>query len=345
MALAGAYAGCLAPRNIRPRLDYKDKNNMPLQIALQMDALSRLNAASDSTLELARAAAESGHRLFHYEPQAMRMDVADGAARIAAFGRELIHAPGTAVPWSHGAEEVRDLAGFDVILMRQDPPFDLAYITATHMLERLPKKVRVVNDPAGVRNAPEKILATHFPHLMPPTLVTRDRKAIESFRDQHKDIIIKPLYGYAGYGIFHLKAGDDNLPALVETLAAQSPEPWMIQKFLPVHETGDTRILMLDGVAVGGVRRMPAANDMRGTLRTGAKAERMDFTERDREICEALGPVLRERGLFLVGIDVIGDYLTEINVTSPTGLIVADRLEGRSGRDRIAEQFWRKMAE
>lgn len=316
---------------------------MPLHIALQMDALQRLNKTSDSTLELARVAAENGHRLFHYEPQQMRMDISGGATRISASGHELIYAPNSGDAWSYGAAGMRDLATFDVILMRQDPPFDLAYITATHMLEQLPKKVRIVNDPAGVRNAPEKILVTHFPHLMPPTLVTRDRVAIEDFRDRHKDIIIKPIYGHAGYGIFHLKAGDDNLPALVETLASQSREPWMIQKFLPVHEVGDKRIILLDGVAVGGVRRMPAVNDMRGTLRTGAKAEKMELTKRDKEICDALGPTLRERGLFLTGIDVIGDYLTEINVTSPTGLIVSDKLEGRSGKDRIAEQFWKKL--
>ena len=211
------------------------------------------------------------------------------------------------------------------------------------MLEQLPKKVRVINDPAGVRNAPEKILVTHFPHLMPPTLITRDYRAVQDFRDEHKDIIIKPLYGHAGHGIFHLRAGDDNLPALVETLTSASTEPWITQKYLPVHEFGDKRIILLDGVSAGGVCRMPAANDMRGTLRTGAKAERLNFTKRDLEICEALGPTLRERGLFLTGIDVIGDYLTEINVTSPTGLIIADKLEGRNGKERIAEQFWRKV--
>ena len=314
-----------------------------MKIAFQMDALQRLNKASDSTLELARVAAENGHSLFHYEPQQMRLDLSGKTSTLTALGHELIHAPNGADPWIYGDASLRNLADFDIILMRQDPPFDLAYITATHFLEQLPKKTRIINDPAGVRNAPEKILVTLFPHLMPPTLVTRDRKAIEDFRDAHKDIIIKPLYGHAGYGIFHLRAGDDNLPALIETLAAQSTEPWMIQKFLPVHEVGDKRIILLDGEAAGGVRRMPAVNDMRGTLRTGAKGEHMELTRRDREICEAIGPTLRARGLFLVGIDVIGDYMTEINVTSPTGLIISDKLEGRSGKDRIAEQFWRKL--
>jgi glutathione synthase len=316
---------------------------MPLNIALQMDALEKLNHASDSTLEVARAAAESGHKLFHYEPNAMRMDIANDATRIRAFGHELVQKPGTDKVWSYGAGSLRDLSEFNVILMRQDPPFDLGYITATHMLEHLPKTTRVINDPAGVRNAPEKILVTLFPHLMPPTIVTRDCKAVEQFRDEHKDIIIKPLYGHAGHGIFHLREGDDNLPALVETLVAASTEPWITQKYLPVHKVGDKRIILLDGDIAGGVCRMPASGDMRGTLRTGARAERMDFTRRDNEICEALKPALRERGLFLTGIDVIGDYLTEINVTSPTGLIIADQLEGRTGKDRTAEQFWRKL--
>lgn len=315
---------------------------MTLNTALQMDALDKLNKASDSTLELARAAAEQGHKLFHYEPQQMRAAI-NGTTQILASGHELIHKPGAAETWSYGAARTANLADFDIILMRQDPPFDLAYITATHFLEQLPKKTRIINDPAGVRNSPEKILNTLFPQLMPPTLISRDYQAIQDFRAEHRDIIIKPLYGHAGHGIFHLREGDDNLPALTETLAAASPEPWITQKYLPVHQFGDKRIIMLDGVALGGVRRMPAVNDMRGTLRTGAKGERMEFTARDRAICEAIGPTLHQRGLFLTGIDVIGDYLTEINVTSPTGLLIADKLEGRTGPDRIAEQFWKKL--
>jgi glutathione synthase len=309
-----------------------------------MDDLAKLNTASDSTLELARAAAEAGHSLFHYEPQKMSLLLSGTTSRLTACGHSLIHKPGAATPWVYGEASTRNLADFDVILMRQDPPFDLGYINATHLLEQLPKKTRVINDPAGVRNAPEKILVTQFPHLMPPTLIARDYRTIAAFRDEHKDIIIKPIYGHAGHGIFHLRAGDDNLPALIETLALQNNEPWMIQKFLPVHEVGDKRIMLIDGIAVGGVRRMPAKGDMRGTLRTGAEGQRMEFTKRDYEICEALAPELRKRGLFLSGIDVIGDYLTEINVTSPTGLVIIDKLEGRHGKDRIAEQFWKKAA-
>jgi glutathione synthase len=315
---------------------------MPIRIALQMNALQQLSK-TDSTLELARAATEAGHELFHYEPSYLRMDIAAGKRQIMARGHRLIFAKDAAEPWSLGDAADVDLSGFNVILMRQDPPFDLAYITATHILQHLTDKVRVVNDPVGVRNAPEKLLITDVPHLMPPTLIARDRVAIESFRDEHKDIIVKPLHGFAGHGIFHLRPGDDNLPGLLETLGAMNPEPWMIQKYLPIMEYGDKRIVVLDGEPVGLFRRFPAAGDVRGNMRVGGRPEKAELTKRDREICDTLAPILRQRGLFLVGLDVIGDYLTEINVTSPTGLIVADQLEGRTGKDRIAEQFWRKL--
>ena len=323
---------------------------MPLRIAFQMDALARLNKPVDSTLELARAAAEMGHHLFHYEPQALRMRLDPQAATpaghitITAAGHALCCDPTAADPWSLGAADIRDLATFDVILMRQDPPFDLGYITATHILEHLRDKVRIVNDPVGVRNAPEKLLITHFPHLMPPTLITRDRTAIDSFRAEHGDIIIKPLHGYAGHGIFHLRPDDDNLPALIETLGSSNREPLMVQKFLPVATLGDKRIVILDGEPVGVFTRFPASGDARGNMRVGGQAKAAPLTARDRAICAELAPVFRERGLFLVGLDVIGDCVTEINVTSPTGLIMSDRLEGRHGSDRIAEQFWRKIA-
>ena len=315
-----------------------------LRIAFQMDALERLNMPVDSTLDLARAAAERGHELFHYEPQCLRMDVTGGAVRVTARGHQLVHAPDGKGAWRLGAESTRDLANFDVILMRQDPPFDLAYIAATHILEHLKGRVRIVNDPAGVRDAPEKLLVTHFPHLMAPTLVTRDRAAIDAFRAAHGDIIVKPLFGHAGHGIFHLRPGDDNLPALIETMGAASNEPWMIQKFLQVTTLGDKRIILIDGDPVGAYCRFPAKGDIRGNARVGASTEKAELTKRDREICAALAPALRKLGLFLAGIDVIGDDLTEINVTSPTGLVTADRLEGRTGKDRIADQFWQKLS-
>lgn len=311
---------------------------MSLRIAFQMDALARLNLKTDSTLYVAAAAARRGYELFHYEPEQLRMEIKAGTRHITARGHVLHHTADHG--WVLGDEQTRDLQDFDVVLMRQDPPFDLAYITATHILEHLKDKVRVINDPVGVRNAPEKLLITHFPHLMPPTLITRDRAAIEAFRAQHHDIIIKPLHGHAGHGIFHLRPGDDNLPSLVETLSAMNREPWMIQKFLPIATVGDKRIVVLNGEPVGCYRRLPAAGDMRGNARVGATVELAPLTPRDKEICATLGPVLREKGLFWAGLDVIGDCLTEINVTSPTGLVTADSLEGRSGKDTIAEKFW-----
>jgi glutathione synthase len=313
---------------------------MTLQVALQMDALARLNLKSDSTLYVAAAAALRGYSLFHYEPQRLRLEVLNGMRRISALGHMLTHEGGV---WKQGAEETRDLTTFNIILMRQDPPFDLAYITATHILELLPKSVRVVNDPAGVRNAPEKLLILDFPQFMPPTLIARDAPAIRDFHARYGDIIVKPLHGFAGHGIFHMRADDDNLPALLETLGTMNSEPWMVQKFLPVATLGDKRIVVLDGEPVGVFKRMPVTGDIRGNMRVGGRAELAPLTKRDREICEALSPVLKTRGLFLAGIDVIGDYLTEINVTSPTGLITADQLEGRSGKDTIAEQFWTRL--
>ena len=315
---------------------------MPLKIAFQMNALTHLNKRTDSTLYVAAAAARRGHTLYHYEPQQLRLDLDHGIARVTARVKPMLYneaASGDDV-WQLGAEQILDLASCDVILMRQDPPFDLAYISATHILELLRGKVRIVNDPIGVRNAPEKLLITHFPHLLPPTLVTRDSDGIRDFRSQHGDIIIKPLHGFAGHGVFHLKTDDDNFAGLVELMGSLNNEPWMIQKFLPVAEVGDKRIVMLNGDPVGIFRRMPAAGDVRGNMRVGGRAEACPLSPRDQEICAAVKPTLIERGLYLVGLDVIGDYLTEINVTSPTGLLTADQLQGRSGADRISEQFW-----
>ncbi|MFY9287863.1 MAG: glutathione synthase [Alphaproteobacteria bacterium] len=316
-----------------------------MKVALQMDALERLNLTYDSTLYLAQAAAQRGFELFHYEPTQLAMSVANGKTVITARGHSLKYKPGEKNPWVLGEEQKRDLQDFDIVLMRQDPPFDLGYITATHILEHLTGKTRVINDPVGVRNAPEKLLIALFPELMPPTLITRDRLAIEDFRKTHKDIIIKPLHGHAGHGIFHLKDDDDNLPALVETMAALNSEPWMIQKYLPINKLGDKRAVLLDGELVGLFNRFPPEGDMRGNMRVGGRAEAAEANARDKEICAAIGPALRERGLFLSGVDIIGDYLTEINVTSPTGLIVADQFAKRTGKDTIAEKFWHKLVD
>jgi glutathione synthase len=337
--IVGIRRPALLPRPSRDA--WYEERRMTKRVALQMDPLGRLNPKTDSTLELARAGAERGHELFCYPPAQLRLDMSESGARVTACGR-LLHFQDKAEPfWTQGEPEIKDLSKFDLILMRQEPPFDLAYITATHILEHLQGKVKIINDPVGVRNSPEKLLATHFPHLMPPTLITRDYRAIEEFRQTHGDIIFKPLHGFAGHGIFHIKLDDDNLPALLETVGAINAEPWMIQKYLPEIQTaGDKRIILLDGNPVGSFTRRPASGDARGNMRVGGSPVAAPLTKRDRDICAAVRSELGKRGLFLVGLDVIGDYLTEINVTCPTGLVISDQLEGRKGKERIAEKFW-----
>ena len=310
---------------------------MTKHIALQMDALSRLNPKSDSTLYLARAALRRGYKLFHYTPAHLRLGVLSGAAHVTASGHELLWQDGA---WAMGEAAAINLATVDAILIRQDPPFDLAYITTTHILDHLRGKVKLINDPTGVRDSPEKLLVTHFPQFAPPTLITRDMAAVEEFRQQHADIVIKPIYSFGGHGVFHINPLNDNLPALLEMLAAQSPEPWIVQKFLPVAAMGDKRIILLDGKPVGHFRRVPATGDVRSNMRVGGRVELVRLSPRDREICEAIAPTLVERGLRLAGIDVIGDTLTEINVTCPTGLVTSDELENRSLENGIAEMFW-----
>ncbi len=312
-----------------------------LRIAIQMDPLERLNKPVDSTLYLALEASRRGCELFHYEPQHLRMESGKKNLSITARGHALKFKNAAQDSVYYGDEKVCNLADFDVILMRQDPPFDLAYIAATHILEHLKDKVLIINDPAAVRNAPEKLLTAHVPQLTPPTLITRDRQAICEFRSRHGDIIFKPLFGYAGYGIFRFGKQDGNLHAMLETMGALNSEPWLVQKYIPAIATaGDKRIILLNGEPVGVFTRIPIKGDVRGNMRVGAKPQAAKLTNRDKEICKTLAPLLRERGLFLAGIDVIGDYLTEINVTSPTGLVVADRLEGRKGKETIAERFW-----
>ncbi len=232
-----------------------------------------------------------------------------------------------------------DLATFDVVLLRQDPPFDLAYITTTHMLERIHPKTLVVNDPAHVRNAPEKIFVTEFPDLMPPTLITRDLDAIKAFRAEHGDIVMKPLYGKGGEAVFRLTREDLNFGSLYDMFAATFREPWVVQKFLPAVREGDKRIILVDGEFAGAVNRVPAADDLRSNMVRGGVPKATDLTAREREICARLGPALRERGLLFVGIDVIGDYLTEINVTSPTGIRAVKNFGGAD----IAALIWDKI--
>lgn len=317
---------------------------MSHRIAFQMDALQKLNMPWDTTLSLAQVAAQRGYELFHYEPRHLRMDLDGKTLRVTAHGHELVLDEKAPQPWRLGKKSIQDLSGFDVLLIRQDPPFDLAYITSTHILEHVHPKIRLVNDPVGIRNAPEKLLMTYFPHLMPPTLITREMEAIQAFRAKYKDIIVKPLYSHGGRGVFHLRQDDDNLPGLIELMTSINQEPWIIQKYLPVTELGDKRIVLFDGDPAGAFLRLPMAGDVRSNLRVeGARSEACSLTDRDREICATLKPMLRERGLYFVGLDVIGDYLTEINVTSPSGIVDIDLLDKRSGKDRTAEQFWSKL--
>ena len=305
---------------------------MPLSIALQMDPIGSIDITGDTTFALALEAQARGHALLYYTPDSLSLT----EGRVEAVGQTLTLRDMAGDHFTAGAPERRPLDGFDVILMRQDPPFDMAYITLTHLLEMLPPSTMVVNNPAEVRNAPEKLLVTMFSDLMPPTLISRDTDAIRAFRDRHQDIIVKPLFGNGGAGVFRLTPEDQNLNALLEMFLAVSREPVMVQRYLPEVRQGDKRVILVDGEPVGAVNRVPSADEARSNLHVGGTAEVTELTARDREICAAIGPELRRRGLLFVGIDVIGDYLTEINVTSPTGIREIQRLSGTN----IAALTW-----
>ncbi|MGE0743807.1 MAG: glutathione synthase [Rhodospirillales bacterium] len=296
---------------------------MSLAVAIQMDPIESINIDTDSTFMLALEGQARGHALFHYLPS----QLAFSQGRLYATARPLKVRREKGNHFSLGAAEAIDLATMDVVLMRQDPPFDMAYITATHLLEHIHPQTLVVNDPAHVRNAPEKLFVTHFAELMPPTLITSDRARILDFRAEHKDIIVKPLFGNGGAGVFHIKPEDENLNALLELFTALYREPVIVQRYIPEVRQGDKRIILVDGEAAGGVARIPASGEARANFHAGGSAKKSPLTARDREICEAIGPALRARGLVFVGIDVIGDYITEINVTSPTGIQEINRLD------------------
>lgn len=305
---------------------------MGLAVAIQMDPIESVNIDTDSTFAVALEAQARGHALYHYLPRALALR--DG--RLTARARPLEVKRERGRHYRLGAEIALDLATMDVILMRQDPPFDMAYITATHLLEHVRDEVLVVNDPVSVRNAPEKLFATHFEGLMPPTLITADRDEILAFRREHREIILKPLFGNGGAGVFHLLPEDDNLNALLELFTQLYREPIIVQRYLPEVRQGDKRIILIEGEPLGAVLRVPPAGEARANLHVGGKAAKTTLTPREREICAAIGPALREQGLVFVGIDVIGDYLTEINVTSPTGIQEIDRLDGV----RIEARVW-----
>ena len=305
---------------------------MPLKVAFQTDHVSRFNIRGDSTFALMLEAQRRGHAVHHYTPD--RLAMRDGKVGAAVEPIEVRDSEGD--HFTLGPPERVDLSTFDVVHLRQDPPFDMGYITTTHLLERIHPKTLVVNDPAHVRNAPEKLFVTEFGHLTPPTLITRDRKAIVDFREEHGDIIVKPLYGNGGAGVFRIAGGDENLAALLEIFEDAFREPFIVQRYLPEVRAGDKRIILVDGEVAGAINRVPAVGEARSNMHVGGRAEPVALSARDREICDVLGPVLRERGLIFVGIDVIGEWLTEINVTSPTGI----REVKRFGGNDIAAMIW-----
>jgi glutathione synthase len=301
---------------------------MSLTVAIQMDPMHGINIHTDSSYMMALEAQARGYRLYHYLPAALRFE--DGKISATAHPMKVWRPASNNKAdgyYEFGAPETLDLGSVDVILMRQDPPFDMAYITATHFLEHIADRVLVVNDPVSVRNAPEKLFATHFPGLLPPTLITSDPAAIRAFRETHEDIIVKPIFGNGGAGVFHLKPGDENLGSLLEMFGGISREPVICQRYLPEVKAGDKRIILVEGEPVGAVSRMPLAGEARANFHAGGSAAKTGLTPREQEICRQIGPALREQGLLFVGIDVIGDYLTEINVTSPTGIQEINKLD------------------
>ena len=308
---------------------------MSLLVAVQMDPIERINIRGDSTFALMLEAQARGHQLAYYTPD--RMALVDGA--LFATVRAVAVRDEEGNHFTLGEEKRVDLSGFDVILMRQDPPFDLAYISATHMLERVQPRTLVVNDPAHVRNAPEKVFVTLFPELMPPTVVTRDLAEIKAFRAEHGDIVMKPLYGKGGDAVFRLSAEDLNFGSLYDLFANTFREPWVVQKYLPAVRFGDKRIILVDGEFAGAINRVPQPDDLRSNMVRGGVAEQTELTWREREICHTLAQPLRERGLLFVGLDVIDGFLTEINVTSPTGI----RAIKSFGGPDIAAMIWDKI--
>ncbi|MFC5385845.1 glutathione synthase [Aquamicrobium segne] len=305
---------------------------MSLKIAVQMDHISTVSIAGDTSFALSLEAQRRGHRLYHYTPD--RLSMLDG--KVFARLEDMTVRDEKGNHYDLGEEVRTDLSEMDVILLRQDPPFDMNYITTTHMLERIHPKTLVVNDPAWVRNSPEKIFVMEFAGLMPETLITRDPQEVAAFRRAHGDVIIKPLYGNGGAGIFHLRDDDQNLSSLLEMFLQMFREPFIVQRYLKDVRKGDKRIILIDGKPVGAINRVPAENESRSNMHVGGRAEKTELTAREHEICEAIGPSLRERGFILVGIDVIGDYMTEINVTSPTGIREVQRFGGAD----IAALFW-----
>jgi len=305
---------------------------MTLKIAFQMDPIGPINIAADSTFRIAEEAQARGHSLFYYTPDC----IAYQNGRITARGWPLTVRREVGNHYTLGERAQVDLADFDVVWLRQDPPFDMGYITTTHLLDRIHPDTLVVNDPFWVRNYPEKLLVLDFPDLTPPTTIARDLQTLRDFHAEHGEIILKPLYGNGGAGVFKLGADDRNMASLHEVFSAINTEPLIVQKFLPAVAKGDKRVILIDGEPVGAINRVPAKGETRSNMHVGGRPEKVAMTERDCEICARIGPLLREKGQIFVGIDVIGDWLTEINVTSPTGIQELERFDDVN----IAEKIW-----
>ena len=308
---------------------------MPLKVAIQMDPIGPIDIDADSTFRLAEEAQNRGHELFYYTPD--KLAYCEGRVTARGWPLEVRRAKGD--HFSLGAETEVDLADWDVVWLRQDPPFDMGYITTTHILDRIHPDTLVVNDPFWVRNYPEKLLVLDFPDLTPPTTIARDLQTIKAFREKHGDIILKPLYGNGGAGVFKLDPNDRNLNSLHELFTGMNREPLIAQKFLSDVSSGDKRIILVDGEPVGAINRVPAEGETRSNMHVGGRAEKVGLTEREHEICARIGPLLREKGQVFVGIDVIGDYLTEINVTSPTGIQELERFDGIN----VAAKIWERI--
>jgi len=305
---------------------------MPLRVAIQMDPIGPIDIDADSTFRIAIEAQERGHQLFYYTPD--KLSFQNG--RVTARGWPLQVRAVKGDHFTLGDETEIDLGDWDVIWVRQDPPFDMGYITNTHLLDMIHPETLVVNDPFWIRNYPEKLLVLKFPDLTPPTTIARDLATIRSFKEEYGDIILKPLYGNGGAGVFRLDPNDRNLSSLHELFIGMNNEPLIAQKFLPDVSNGDKRVILVDGVAVGAINRVPAAGETRSNMHVGGRPEKIKLTTRDMEICERIGPLLRDKGQIFVGIDVIGDYLTEINVTSPTGIQELERFDGTN----TAKKLW-----
>jgi len=308
---------------------------MSLQVAVQMDPIERINIRGDSTFALLLEAQARGHSIVYYTPDRLALR----EARVFAAVQSLQVRDKVGDHFTLGEPRRLELAALDVVLLRQDPPFDLAYITSTHLLERIHPKTLVVNDPREVRNAPEKMFVMEFPDLMPPTLITRDLAEIKAFRAEHGDIVMKPLYGKGGEAVFRLASEDLNFGSLYDLFAVTFREQWVVQKFLPAVKQGDKRIILVDGEFAGAVNRVPAPDDLRSNMVRGGTPKETDLTPRERDICARIGPSLRARGLIFVGIDVIDGFLTEINVTSPTGIRAVKNVGGPD----VAAMIWDRI--